>query len=77
MVFDKPGLLLNREHDIVQNWLSLKVLGTSGLWFVGVLLLVMRYAGHVPARRLAWLSILAFTLMVVSLAASHPFVEAP
>jgi ABC-type transport system involved in cytochrome c biogenesis permease subunit len=71
------GVLLNHEHDVEQNWHSLKVLGTGGLWFVCVLLLVMRYAAHVPARRLAWLAILAFSLMIVSLAASHPFVEAP
>jgi ABC-type transport system involved in cytochrome c biogenesis permease subunit len=70
------GVLLNREHAVEENWRSLKVVGTAGLWFVGVLLLVMRYAGHVPARRLAWLSILAFTLMVISLTAAHPFVEA-
>jgi hypothetical protein len=30
---------------------------------------------HVPPRRLAWLSILAFTLLIISLMAVHPFAE--
>lgn len=71
------GFLLNLEQASVGGWLSLKILGTIGLWTVGVLLLVMRYAIHVPARRLAWLSILAFTLLVISLATAHPFAEVP
>lgn len=71
------ALLLPREKSSLENWFSLKVLGTAGLWIVGVLLLLMRYAVHVPARRLAWLSIVLFTLLVVSLAAVHPFAEAP
>jgi ABC-type transport system involved in cytochrome c biogenesis permease subunit len=70
------GLLLNREQLFSQSLFSIKVLGTLGLWLVALLVLVMRYAANVPARRLAWLSILAFTLLVISLAAVHPFAEA-
>lgn len=61
----------------LEKVVSIKILGTAGLWGVCVLLLIMRYAVHVPARRLAWLSILAFTMMLISLAAAHPFAEAP
>ena len=68
------GLLLKQEHDAGQ-WLSVKVLGTAGLWLVFLMLLYLRYAAHVPGRRLAWLTILAFTLMVAVLAATHPFAE--
>jgi ABC-type transport system involved in cytochrome c biogenesis permease subunit len=54
------------------NWLDPKVLGTLGLWVVALLLLYLRYAIHVPPRRLALLTIVAFALMLVTLIASHP-----
>ena len=62
----KPEAMHNsfaQEHAANDKWFSLKVLGTAGLWGVCILLLVMRYAAHVPARRLAWLSMLAFALL--------------
>jgi hypothetical protein len=37
-------------------------------------LLYLRYATSVPARRLASLSIVAFGLLLVALVASHPFI---
>ncbi len=69
------GILLKREHDTIENWWSLKVLGTIGLWSVSALLLYMRYAANVAGRRLAILSILAFVLLVAVLATAHPFAE--
>ena len=49
------GLLLRRDHAPEENWLSLKVLGTAGLWAACVLLVVdalcRERAG--PAARLA------------------------
>lgn len=69
------GILLRRDHDAAGNWLSLKVVGTAGLWAVFLVLLYMRYAAHVPGRRLAGLTVLAFALMVTVLAAAHPFAE--
>jgi ABC-type uncharacterized transport system permease subunit len=68
------SLLLRNEHGSTENWLSLKVLSTAGLWVVFLVLLYLRYGVHVPGRRLAWLSIAAFALMLVALIASHPFV---
>jgi ABC-type transport system involved in cytochrome c biogenesis permease subunit len=70
------AVLLKREHDAVGNWISVKVLGTTGLWAVCLLLLYMRYATAVSGRRLAWLAIVAFGLMLMVLTASHPFAEA-
>jgi hypothetical protein len=35
----------------------------------------LRYGAHVPPRRLAVLSVAAFALLVVALAAAHPFVQ--
>lgn len=67
------GVLLRQEHGVAQQWYSLKVLGTGGLWVVSLLLLYMRYGVHVAGRRLAWLSILAFLVMLGVLMATHPF----
>jgi len=57
------------------TWLSLKIVSTTGLWVVFLVLLYLRYGAHVPPRRLAVLSIFAFALMLVALAAAHPFAE--
>jgi len=67
------ALLLRQYHDLAENWASVKVLGTVGLWGAFAVLLYLRYAAHVPGRRLALLTIAAFALMVVVLAAAHPF----
>lgn len=68
------SLLLRHDHDAAGNWLSLKVLSTAGLWLVFGVLLYLRYATNIPARRLALLQVGAFGLLLVALAASHPFV---
>lgn len=70
------GVLLKQYHDLADNWFSVKVLGTLGLWVVFVVLLYLRYAAHVPGRRLAVLTVVAFGLVVVVLASAHPFVPA-
>jgi ABC-type transport system involved in cytochrome c biogenesis permease subunit len=67
------GVLLRQIHNLPGNWLSVKVLGTAGLWLVFLVLLYLRYAANVSARRLAWLSIIAFVLTVIVLASTHPF----
>jgi hypothetical protein len=67
------GVLLGRGHDLAANWLSVKVLGTAGLWVVCFLLLYLRYSHTISGRRLAWLSVVAFVLTVIVLAATHPF----
>ena len=66
-------LLLPHGPSFGDNWLSLKVLSTAGLWLVFLVLLYLRYGAHVPARRLATLSIVSFALLLVALVASHPF----
>lgn len=66
------SFLVRGDYD-PENWLSLKVLSTGGLWVVFLVLVYLRYAADVPGRRLAWLSILAFGLMLVALGAAHPF----
>ena len=69
-------VLLRRYHDLSENWLSLKVLGTVGLWVVFLVLMYLRYATHVPGRRLAVLTMIAFGLMMVVLVSAHPFAQA-
>lgn len=66
-------VLLDHDHATAADWLSVKVLSTAGLWLVFLLLLYLRYAAHVPARRLARLSVAAFVLLLVALGAAHPF----
>lgn len=66
------GTLLLRTES-AENLLSVKVLSTAGLWVVFLVLLYLRYATSVPARRLASLSIIAFGLLLIALLASHPF----
>jgi ABC-type transport system involved in cytochrome c biogenesis permease subunit len=55
-----------------QAWTAPKVLGTGGLWLAFLVLIYLRYFAHSSNRRLAVLTIAAFGLMVVTLAASHP-----
>jgi ABC-type uncharacterized transport system permease subunit len=67
------GTLLLPGAPVGDNWLSIKILSTAGLWLVFLVLLYLRYGAHVPPRRLATLSIMSFALLLVALAASHPF----
>ena len=70
------GVLFLGQYPVPSGeWLSLKVVGTVGLWVVFVVLLYLRYAAHVPGRRLALLTVAAFGLMVVVLVAPHPFAQ--
>jgi ABC-type transport system involved in cytochrome c biogenesis permease subunit len=67
------AVLLPQTPAAGDNWLSLKILSTAGLWLVFLVLLYLRYGAHVPARRLATLSIASFALLLVALVAAHPF----
>ncbi len=66
-------LLLKSENVITPDWFSLKVLGTVGIWIVFLVLLYMRYAVHLPGRRLAMLTIFSLVLVVAVLIADHSF----
>ncbi len=68
-------LLIPHGPSLSDNWLSVKVLSTAGLWLVFLVLLYLRYGAHVPARRLALFSVVAFTLLLVALVAAHPFAD--
>jgi ABC-type transport system involved in cytochrome c biogenesis permease subunit len=68
-------LLVKQNTEGGESWLSVKIISTTGLWVVFLVLLYMRYARHVAPRLLAMLSIVAFGLMLVALGTSHPFFE--
>lgn len=70
------AVLLRQYHEPIENWYSLKVVGTVGLWLAFLVLLYLRYAAHVPGRRLALFTIVAFALLLVVLASAHPFAQA-
>jgi ABC-type transport system involved in cytochrome c biogenesis permease subunit len=57
------------------SWTDPKILSTAGLWVVALLLLFLRYGAHLPARRLALLTIATFGLTLLTLIASHPAAE--
>jgi ABC-type uncharacterized transport system permease subunit len=69
------GLLLGlwrAPHDNAE-WSAPKIFSTLGLWLVGALLMYLRYGAHLPGRRLAQFTLLAFALMLIALLTSHPF----
>jgi ABC-type transport system involved in cytochrome c biogenesis permease subunit len=67
--------LLVQRADQLQGWTDPRVLGALLLWAVFALLLYLRYGVHVRGRQLAWLTIVAFVLLVFTLASSHTVVQ--
>jgi ABC-type transport system involved in cytochrome c biogenesis permease subunit len=59
----------------ISSWADTRVLGAVVLWLVFGLLLYMRYGYHLPGRRLAQLTIVAFVLLMFTLASAHDFVR--
>jgi ABC-type uncharacterized transport system permease subunit len=57
----------------VEVWTAGKVVGTAGLWLVFVVLLLLRYGLHSRGRHLAVGTIVAFAVLMATLAAAHPF----
>jgi ABC-type transport system involved in cytochrome c biogenesis permease subunit len=68
------AVLLLQRPDRLEGWTDPKVLGALLLWVVFGLLLYLRYI-HVRGRQLAWLTIVAFVLLVFTLASSHTVVQ--
>lgn len=69
------GALMLHKAEQLQGWSDPKVLGGIALWLVFALLLYLRYGAHLRGRRLAQLTIMAFVLLVFTLAASHATVQ--
>ncbi len=64
------ALLAQGDHP-VRGWTDPRLLLTVVLWLVFVILLYVRYTLHVRGRRVAILTIIAFVLLVVTLALPH------
>jgi ABC-type transport system involved in cytochrome c biogenesis permease subunit len=64
-------VLMVQRADQLQGWTDPKILGSALLWVVFALLLYLRYGFHLRGRRLALLTIVAFVLLLVTLASAH------
>jgi ABC-type uncharacterized transport system permease subunit len=67
-------LLIPRRAEI-QSWTDPRIVGAAVLWLVFALLVYLRYGYHLRGRRVALLTIVAFILLVVTLASSHTVVQ--
>ena len=65
--------LMAHEADWSAGWLSPKILSALALWAVFAILLYLRYGAHVRGRRVAFLTIVAFAVMLIAVLAAHPF----
>jgi ABC-type transport system involved in cytochrome c biogenesis permease subunit len=63
--------LLAQSATPVRTWADARVLTAGALWLVFAVLLYVRYSLHVRGRRVAILTILAFVLLLVTLAVPH------
>lgn len=67
-------LLLIPRWSQIESWTDLRIVSAVVLWLVFGLLFYLRYGYHLRARRVALLTIVAFILLVCTLAASHTVV---
>jgi ABC-type transport system involved in cytochrome c biogenesis permease subunit len=67
--------LMLQEGRPLRDWTALKIVSTAVLWLVFTLLLYLRYGVHLRGRPLALVTIMAFVLLVCTLAFSHSFVQ--
>jgi ABC-type transport system involved in cytochrome c biogenesis permease subunit len=63
--------LLAQAARPVRTWSDPRMLTAIALWLVFAVLLYLRYSRHVRGRRVALLTIVAFVLLVVTLAVPH------
>lgn len=68
-------VLIFQREDPFRDWAAPKIVGTIAVWIAFGILLYLRYGVHVPGRRLAVCTILAFVLLLFTLAATHPVVQ--
>lgn len=67
-------LMIHQPRQPFADWKDPRILGTAILWLVYVILLYLRYGFHVRGRRVALLTIVAFGLLLVTLASAHTVV---
>lgn len=65
-----------RSENFIEGWTSPKIISAVGLWLVFAILLYLRYGVHAAGRQVAWLTMLAFAvLLLVLLSPVHPFLH--
>lgn len=64
-------MLLAQESARLQGWTDPRILSTALLWLVFAILIYLRHGYQLRGRRVAFLTIMAFALLLVSLATSH------
>jgi ABC-type transport system involved in cytochrome c biogenesis permease subunit len=65
-----------QQGDLLEGWDSPKIVSALGLWLVFAILLYLRYAAHVRGRQTAFLTVVAFALLLFALVSPvHPFVQ--
>jgi ABC-type transport system involved in cytochrome c biogenesis permease subunit len=64
-------LLMGQNAEEIATWTDPRVLSTVLLWLVFALLLYLRFGLHLRGRRVAFLTIVAFGLLLVTLALPH------
>lgn len=71
------GVALQVHHGLLlEGWDSPKILSAVGLWLVFAILLYLRYGIHARGRQVAFLTMLAFALLLFALVSPvHPFVQ--
>jgi ABC-type transport system involved in cytochrome c biogenesis permease subunit len=68
--------LLLQSEEYLADWTNPKVLSALGLWLVFALLALLRYGAHWRGRPMALLTIVAFVLLLGTLAVpAHSFVQ--
>jgi len=68
------GLALMRQgmqSGLIEGWTDPRVLSALGLWLVFAILLYLRYGFHVRGKRVALLTLVAFPLLLLTLATAH------
>lgn len=68
-------VLMLRNVAQLDSWTDPRILGSIVLWIVFALVVYLRYGYHLRARRVALLTIVAFVLLVCTLATSHTVVQ--
>lgn len=64
-------VLLIPRWSQMESWLDPRIISAGVLWLVFALLVYLRYGYRLRARRVALLTIVAFALLVCTLAATH------
>ena len=64
-------LLLSQSAQSFSDWTDPRILSTLVLWLVYAILVYLRYGFHLRGRQVALLTIVAFGLLLVTLASTH------